>query len=55
MGAVDSIIGSYDASGLDGSVSFDRIDRFSSSGLEQFVPVDADEPKPSRLDWDEVK
>ncbi|KIV83704.1 hypothetical protein PV11_05706 [Exophiala sideris] len=56
-GAVDPVLGSYKASGLDGDVSFDRIGRFSAYGLDQFDAMDLEDmqkEKTSNLDWDKV-
>ncbi|KAK5252750.1 hypothetical protein LTS03_007684 [Exophiala xenobiotica] len=54
-GAVDPILGSYEASGIDGNVSFDRIGRFQAYGLEQFEAIDLEDmKKTSDVDWDKV-
>ncbi|KAG9790945.1 hypothetical protein ABEF93_006908 [Exophiala dermatitidis] len=54
-GAVDPVLGSYEASGLDGDVSFDRIGRFQAYGLDQFDAADIEEmKKTSDVDWDTV-
>jgi len=59
IGAVDPLIGSYEAAGLDGDVSFDRVGRFQAYGLDQFESFDtfdAEELKKSTdIDWDNVK
>ena len=52
---MDPTIGSYEAAGLDGNVSFDRIGRFTAYGLDQFDATDPEElKKSSDLDWDRV-
>lgn len=55
-GAVDPTLGSYKASGIDGSISFDRVGRFQAYGLDQFDYADPEaEKKTSDVDWDNVK
>jgi hypothetical protein len=55
-GAVDPVIGSYEASGLDGDVSFDRIGRYQAYGLEQFEAMEVEGLKTSTdVDWDYVR
>jgi hypothetical protein len=55
-GAVDPILGSYEAAGLDGDVSFDRIGRFQAYGLAQFDAADHEEFKlATDVDWDKVQ
>lgn len=55
-GAVDPLIGSYEAAGLDGDVSFDRLGRLQAYGLEQFDAIDLEDmKKTSDVDWDSVK
>ncbi|KAJ9611598.1 hypothetical protein H2200_004782 [Cladophialophora chaetospira] len=52
-GAVEPVIGSYEASGLDGTVSFDRVGRFQAYGIDQWNAEDLDEMKTmSDVDWD---
>ncbi|KAL6245796.1 hypothetical protein RBB50_006949 [Rhinocladiella similis] len=54
-GAVEPTLGSYEASGLDGSISFDRVGRFQAYGLDQFEAMDFDDmTKTSDVDWDKV-
>lgn len=55
-GAVDPTLGSYQASGLDGDVFFDRIGRLQAYGLGQFDASSAEEFKQATdLDWDAVR
>lgn len=55
-GAVDPVIGSYEASGLDGDVSFDRVGRYQAYGLEQFESMDVEGLKTSTdVNWDNVR
>lgn len=54
-GAVDPSLGSYEASGLDGDISFDRIGRFQAYGLDQWDALDLEDLKKSGdVDWDMV-
>ena len=54
-GAVDPVFGSYNASGLDGTVSFDRIGRYQAYGIDQFEQPDPNAAAmPSKVDWDAV-
>ena len=53
---MEPTIGSYQAAGLDGDVTFDRIGRLSAYGLDKFVPEDAEEfQQGTDVDWDNVK
>lgn len=52
---MEPTLGSYEASGLDGSVSFDRVGRFQAYGLDQFEAMDFDDmTKTSDFDWDRL-
>ena len=56
VGSAEPLLGSYEASGLDGSISFDRFGRFSAYGLDDYDTLDlGDLQKPGNLDWDTVK
>lgn len=56
LGAVDPVLGSYEAAGLDGDVSFDRLGRLKAYGLEQFDAIDLEDlKKASEIDWDSVE
>jgi Protein of unknown function (DUF3405) len=56
QGAADPVLGSYGASGLDGSVSFDRVGRFQAYGFDQYDTLDISElGTSSEVDWNEVR
>ena len=55
-GAVDPVIGSYEASGLDGDISFDRVGRYQAYGLDQFESMELEGLKTSTdVNWDNVR
>lgn len=50
------MLGSYEASGLDGSISFDRVGRFQAYGFDQYDSMDVSELRTSSdVDWNEVR
>jgi len=56
QGAAEPVLGSYRASGLDGSVSFDRVGRFQAYGFDQYDALDILElGTSSEVDWNEVR